>query len=415
MKDPQKRIFLATIGTFLEWAEFTYYAYITNDIAHLFFPNLSSNLGLVATFSVFALSYFFRPLGALLFGYIGDKYGRRRALQSSMMLMGLSSTLIGCLPTYTSIGVAAPILLLIFRSIQGLAVSGEFNGSAIYLIEHDKHKPSLAGSWTGLASALGMMMGSLLSLLICLPHMPNWAWRLPFLLGAISCGCATIFRNQLSESPDFLMLKFEKYANPLLILFSYHKKSLAKAMVLIAAIGVYLYIMSIYYGTHLLKYTTLSPVETKWIVTLGQGLVVVFIALIAKYADRYHDKRLLKLGLQGFFIISPLVYLVPQTDSFLLILLTQIGYAFCDALVSVPLFKILNDLFPVQVRYSGISVAWSTSMALFGGTAPLIANYLQENFHVPIAPVFYIFIMASLALLFLSNTARVEEPRRALV
>jgi len=408
MKHQNKRVFVATIGTFLEWAEFTYYAYIASEIAKLFFPNLSPNIALLATFSVFALSYFFRPMGALFFGYIGDKYGRRRALQSSIMLMGLSSIVIGCLPTYNSIGITAPILLLIFRSIQGFAVSGEFNGSAIYLIEHDTETPYRASSWTGLASALGMMFGSLMSVLIYLPHMPAWAWRVPFLFGALSCFCAMFFRNNLSESPSFLMLKPEKSINPLRLLFAHHKQSLAKAMLLITAIGVYLYVMSIYYGTHLLKYTTLSPAETKWIVTFGQGMVVIFIALIAKYADKYNGKHLLKDGLTGFFIVAPIVYFAPYTHSFILILLAQVGYALCDAMVSVPLFKILNDLFPVQVRYSGISVAWSTSMALFGGTAPLVANYLQQAFNTPIAPIFYIFITTGLALLVLRKNTRYE-------
>jgi MHS family proline/betaine transporter-like MFS transporter len=399
MQQSNKRVVIATIGTFLEWAEFTYYAYIASKIASLFFPNLSPNLALMATFSVFALSYFFRPMGALFFGYMGDKQGRRRALQVSIMIMGFSSVIIGCLPTYHDIGLAAPILLLIFRSIQGFAVSGEFNGSAIYLIEHDTHTPYRAGSWTGFASALGMMLGSLMSVVIYLPHMPTWAWRIPFLLGALSCFCAAAFRNNLSESPAFLMQKPTVSMNPLRLLFTHHKKPLAKAMLLITAIGVYLYIMSIYYGTHLLKYTTLSPTETKWIVTFGQALVVVFIALIAKYADKYNGKKLLKMGFIGFFIATPIVYLVPMTDSFLLILIAQIGYALCDAIVSVPLFKILNDLFPVHVRYSGVSVSWSMSMALFGGTAPLVANYLQQIFNNPIAPVFYIFLTTSLALL----------------
>ncbi|HAU0638588.1 TPA: MFS transporter, partial [Legionella pneumophila] len=229
MENKKKRVVVATAGTFLEWAEFTYYAYIANIISGSFFPKLGNHLGLIATFSVFALSYFFRPLGALFFGYLGDKMGRRVALQSSIMLMGLSSLFIGCLPAYNSIGILAPILLLIFRCVQGFAVSGEFNGSAIYLIEHDSEKPCQAGSWTGFASALGMMFGGLMSTLIYLPHMPEWAWRIPFLLGTLSCFCAMYFRKNLRESPPYLTISKEKPSNPLKILFDDYKKQLIKS------------------------------------------------------------------------------------------------------------------------------------------------------------------------------------------
>lgn len=407
MTNKNKRIFIATIGTFLEWAEFTYYAYIASEISTLFFPTLNTHLALIATFSVFALGYFFRPMGALFFGYIGDKFGRRQALQSSIMLLGLSSVLIGCLPTYSSIGVAAPILLLVFRSLQGFAVSGELNGCAIYLMEHDEEQPCLAGSWTCIASAGGMMLGSLMSVLIYLPFMPIWAWRLPFLLGACSCCCALYFRKKVSESPAFLKIKAEQRNNPLAALFKGHKTSMAKALCFISATGVYLYIMNIYYSTHLAQYTTLTSTQMKIIVTFGQGMVVLFIALIARVADKFDEQRILTFGFIGFFIAAPLVYFVPMSNSFILILLAQTAYALCDALVSVPLFKILNSLFPTQVRYSGISASWNISMALFGGTAPLVASYLQQQLNNPAAPILYILLAASIALFALGKQSKI--------
>ncbi|MDI9817803.1 MULTISPECIES: MFS transporter [unclassified Legionella] len=408
MENKKKRVFVATVGTFLEWAEFTYYAYIANVIAALFFPEFASHLALIATFSVFALGYCFRPLGSLFFGYLGDKMGRRAALQSSIMLMGVSSLLIGCLPTYESIGILAPILLALLRCIQGFAVSGEFNGSAIYLIEHDSERPCQAGSWTGFASALGMMFGGLMSTLIYLPGMPDWSWRIPFLLGGLSCFCAMYLRKNLTESPAYLEINRANAANPLKTLFKNHKIQMVKAAVLVSALGIYIYIMNVYYASHLVKYTTLSGAQTKLIVTVGQGLVVVFIALIGTIADKVNEKYIIKAGFVGYFIVAPLVYIVPQTNSFLLILLSQIPYALCNALVGAPIFKLLNDFFPTRIRYSGVSVAWGGSMAIFGGTAPLIANYLQYSLKLPIAPVFYILLLAFAALLVLKYEPRYE-------
>lgn len=403
MQNKKKRVFVATAGTFLEWAEFTYYAYIANVIAALFFPKLGNHLAMIATFSVFALGYFFRPLGALFFGYLGDRLGRRIALQSSIMLMGISSLLIGCLPVYERIGILAPVLLVLLRCVQGFAVSGEFNGSAIYLIEHDSEKPCQAGSWTGFASALGMMFGGLMSTLIYLPSMPGWAWRIPFLFGALSCFCAMYLRKNLSESPVYLTMGGGKSSNPLKSMFKDYKKQLVKAALLVAALGIYIYIMNVYYASHLAKYTTLPGAETKFIVTVGQGLVVLFIVLTGLIADQVNEKNLIRIGLAGYFIAAPLAYLVPQTNSFILILSVQIPYALCNALVGAPIFKLLNDFFPTRIRYSGVSVAWGVSMAIFGGTAPLVANYLQYSLKSPIAPVFYILISAFVALLVLQS------------
>lgn len=406
MENKKKRVIVASLGTFLEWAEFTYFAYIANIIAKLFFPELGSSLGLIATFSVFAVGYFFRPLGSLYFGYLGDKLGRSVALQASIMLMGISSLLIGCLPTYNDIGVLAAILLILLRCIQGFAVSGEFNGSAIYLIEHDREKPCQAGSWTGFASALGMMFGGLMATLISFNHMPIWAWRIPFLLGTLSCFCALYFRRNLSESPAFLALIKERSANPLKILFKKYKHKVLKAALLVAALSIYIYIMNVFYATYLAKFTTLQAHETKLIVTGAQGFVALFIFLMGMLADQVNEQRLMTMGLIGYFIAAPLAYLVPQTNSFMLILLAQIPYAFCNALVSVPIFKTLNDFFPAQIRYSGVSIAWGVSTALFGGTAPLVAVYLQNLFTLSYAPIFYILLSAAIALLVLQNEKR---------
>lgn len=406
MKNKKKRVIVASIGTFLEWAEFTYFAYIANIIAALFFPELGSRLGLIATFSVFAVGYFFRPLGSLYFGYLGDKLGRRLALQASIMLMGISSLLIGCLPTYSTIGILAPILLVLFRCTQGFAVSGEFNGSAIYLIEHDLEKPCQAGSWTGFASALGMMFGGLMATLISFHQMPVWAWRIPFLLGTFSCFCALYFRRNLSESPAFLAMTKERSTNPLNILFKNYKNKLLKAALLVAALSIYIYIMNVFYATHLAKYTTLQATETKLIVTFAQGLVALFIFSIGILADQVKEQRLIAIGLIGYFIAAPIAYLAPQTNSFILILLAQIPYALCNALVGIPIFKLLNDFFPTHIRYSGVSIAWGVSTAIFGGTAPLVAVYLQNIFQLSYAPIFYILLFAAIALLVLQNEKR---------
>jgi MFS transporter, MHS family, proline/betaine transporter len=183
-----KLIFVSVIGTFLEWTEYCLYGYLAAKISVLFFPQFDARVGLLATFGIFAAGYFARPLGGILFGHIGDTRGRKQALMVSMALMGVATVSIGLLPTYAEWGLFAPLLLLLCRILQGLAVSGEFNGAAIFLIEHAQPGyKNRAGSWVGAAAAAGMVFGALLVALVSYDGLPTWVWRIPFLIGALSC------------------------------------------------------------------------------------------------------------------------------------------------------------------------------------------------------------------------------------
>ena len=297
MRQLKSIIFIANVGTLLEWAEFTFYAYIADHIAKLFFPQIDPQAGMVATFSVFAIGYLMRPLGAVIFGHMGDKLGRRIALQRSISLMGISSLGLGLLPTYAIAGVYAPILLLLCRCAQGIAVAGEYNGSAIFLIEHAKRRPYLAGSWTGWTAAVGMMSGGLAAALISLPGMPSWAWRIPFLLGAVMCVCGFYLRHRTQETPDFLLLmRREKISKwPFMEAITRHRGHLILTAALAAALGIYIYLGNVYYVTFLAQSSSLSEVQTKIIAALGEAFVIIFFPIGAIIADQYGGIKIIKL------------------------------------------------------------------------------------------------------------------------
>lgn len=394
-----KRVLIATSGTFLEWTEFSYYAYISSKISTLFFPSLTPFLALMAAFSVFAIGYIFRPLGSLFFGHIGDKYGRRKALQQSIFLMGISSLSLAIIPTYHQAGILAPLLLVLFRCLQGFAVAGEFNGSAIYLIEHEQDRPCLASSWTAFAAASGMMAGSFLAYLVQLSFMPDWAWRMPFLFGASACLFARLLRGSFPESPEFLEQSNEERPSPLSLLLSKHRRLFFQSILIISALGVYLYTMNIYYASHLSRYSTLDQNQIRLVISVAQTLVALLIPVIAYYADHFKTADLLSWGLYSCFISVPLLYIFSASCSFSVILLLQIPYAISNVLISIPLFNFLNQLFPISIRYSGISIAWSISMAVFGGTAPIVAGFLQQKTGVSASPAMYVLLMVSLSLI----------------
>ncbi len=185
MPNTRQIILANSIGTLVEWAEFCFYGYLVHLFSHLFFPMLSNSASIIAAFGAFGISYLARPLGGLLFGHIGDKFGRQRALSGAILLMGLATFGVGILPTYNSIGIAAPILLVLLRLLQGVAVAGEYTGAAIYILEHHQARPYFASSWIGASSAAGMLVGALFGVIVSLPAMPDWAWRIPFYCGFI--------------------------------------------------------------------------------------------------------------------------------------------------------------------------------------------------------------------------------------
>ena len=396
----KKQIIATCLGTTLEWTEFTFYAYIALTISKVFFPHLDKKMGIVASFSIFAIGYLVRPLGSIVFGYLGDHQGRRSALQWSIFLMGLSSLCIGILPGYANIGHWSPILLLIFRCTQSLAVSGEFNGSSIFLMEHSTHSPHLAASWTGWAAAIGMLIGSAAALIIALPYVPFWAWRLPFLSGAFISLLGLYVRQSLKETPIFLKENNKPLIPKIPLLTAIRKKyrEIIVASILSATLGIYVYIANVFYATHLIQSAKFLPYQAKLVVTTGSLFTIVFYPWAAKLADKYGGEKIIRYGLISIIFTAPLIYLAPLTHSLFITTITQMPYALADALFSAPLFKVINTLFPAKIRYTGASFSWNISMAIFGGTAPLIATWLQSITHLSYAPAFYVIIAALMGL-----------------
>ena len=203
-----KNTFVVSLGTLLEWAEFTFFAYMADFLSQIFFPTNNLDLARLKIYGVFAASYFMRPAGAIFFGHIEDKYGRKLPMIVSLLLMSVATFAIGILPTYKSVGMVSSLLLIIFRMIQGFAVGGEFNGSMVILTEHNKHCPFLAGSWTSFASTTGMVIGSCMATMVSSfsPYYED-LWRIPFLLSSFIALIAIYLRKDMEETEDFKIAK----------------------------------------------------------------------------------------------------------------------------------------------------------------------------------------------------------------
>lgn len=402
MVHKNKRVLLiAMLGTILEWADYSFFGYMNVAISKLFFPQIDARTGILATFGIFAAGFFMRPLGALLFGHIGDKRGRKKALSYSLLLMGIATFCISFLPSYNSIGLLAPILLLLCRLTQGLAVGGEFNGAAIFLIEHSRNNhPNLAGSWIGTAVATGMMLGACFATIVSMPGLPVWAWRVPFLLGFATCLIGSYLRYKLLESPQFLetQIKYETVELPIKEALLKHKKPLLITMVLAAYVGIFTYICNIYYVTFLIKQSHTPNNIATTLAAIGELFIVILFPICGYMADKLkRSEPLIISGLLSTAIIVPFVFLLGLSGSFILAALGQVLYAVFNAVSCAPLFKYVFDLFPTSTRYTGNSFAWSISVALFGGTAPFIAEYLVTTQNYLYGPAIYVSLISLIA------------------
>lgn len=412
MNNTTKRVAAATIGTILEWAEYSFYGYLAVKISGLFFPKEDPVVALISAFGIFAAGFLMRPLGGIFFGHMGDRIGRKKTLVFSIYLMAFATIGIGLLPTYEQIGILAPVLLLLLRLVQGLAVAGEFNGASIFLIEHANPKTAyLSGSWSGTASAAGMLLGALMALIVTLPQMPPWAWRIPFFLGFLGCLAALYLRKNVSETPEFVKAQSQNklVKAPIITAFKQHKLSMLQVGSLAAFIGVWIYLCNLYYKAFLIQAVGISAQEAGWLTTFGQCLVVIFFPMMGALADKIGGEKIMWVGLIGAIISAPFIFWAGMTQTVFLIGIGQALYAFCNAAVGAPMFKYLFDRFPTAVRYSGTSFAWSLSVALFGGTAPMLAQYWVGTLHWLYAPPLYIALVSVLALGVLKKSLPIQN------
>ena len=391
-----KNISFAVIGTLCEWAEFTFYAYMALKFAHLFFPTLSTSHAVIAVFGTFAVSYLARPLGGFLLGYLGDKRGRKTALSYSIIIMGVATFCIGILPTYAAIGVLAPILLLVLRFIQGLAVAGEFTGAAVFINEHQAKDGYLETSWVSTSSALGMLIGAGAAALISAPSMPEWAWRIPFMLAAASCIWAAYMRKNLTEPAVYQNAVVT--ANPFKLLFKDYKFAMLRVAALAAFVGIYIYICNVWWTTFIIQHGYFSSFQARLLSTIGQASVVVLTPLMALLANRYGGKKLMAIGFIGASGTAFLLFQQNISSSFYYAAFVSIVYGIFNTCVTGPMFKYLTQLFPTEVRFTGPAVSWNIAVALLGGTSPMVAQYLLIHMQTTYAPAFYVFLIASIAL-----------------
>jgi MFS transporter, MHS family, proline/betaine transporter len=398
-------IFISIIGTIFEFYDFAVYAYLAPIISKLFFPSQSQIVGLISTFAVFATGFLIRPFGSIIFGHIGDKYGRRRALLISIFMMALPTVFIGCLPTYNKIGAFAPVLLVFMRLIQGLSAGGELTGSASYIYEiAPPKKRTFWCSFTASSSMGGVLLGSftamLISKILTPAIMSDWGWRVPFLLGFPLAILGIYMRVKINESPLFAkILELKKtYRLPTIEVMKTSLSGFIHTLMITLFTSIAFYLLFVWMPTYLQTFLSKPSVNALFINTITMFEIVVLIPFFALLSERIGRKRLALIGLISLLIlVYPLFNLLIYGKPWTIFLVENI-FVLCIACIYSVSWISLANFFSTAVRYSGLSMGFNFATSLFGGTTPLICTYLMYKTSILTIPAFYIMIACLLAL-----------------
>lgn len=401
-KDQFKIILACLSGNVLEWFDFAVYGYLAPVLATEFFPSAHKLTGILLSYSVFAIGFLARPLGALIFGHIGDTRGRKTALLLSTVAMAIPTCLIGILPVYASVGLLAPLLLILCRICQGLSVGGEFTGSFIYLIEQASHKRrGFFSCWADVGCAIGMILGSatvaLLNAVYTHDQLQHFGWRLPFLSGILLALVAFYMRSHLFESAEFLQIKKTR-ATPLRDAFKEYPAVIFYSTLLIAINSLAFYILVVFLPNQNVLLGKFSA-EKIYLFNIIILFVVMLSTILAASACDYFDKvKIYIIGATGCLLLAyPVFYALNHfglSGQLLLLGLFSIAVGCCYG----PRPLLLVESAQTRIRYSTIAFSFNIGNALFGGTAPLLATFLVAKTGSIELPSILVIIAAALTL-----------------
>jgi MHS family proline/betaine transporter-like MFS transporter len=377
-------LFAAVSGNFAEWYEFGVYGVVATVIAGQFFSKSDPQVALLQTYAIFALSFIARPVGSLVLGRLGDIWGRRNILMITVAITSFATGVIGLLPTYASIGVAAPAALLVCRLLQGLAAGGEYGSAVTYVYEHRSTRRGTHVSYMVAGTFLGVLVGTLLSgivsSLMSKEDFAVWGWRLLFLLSFVFGAISLYARRRIADTPEFEALERERRTShikptPLTDAFIKHWRRMLLLFLITATYAIATYNLSTLYVSYLISVVHYSRTEAYTFGSIGQIWLVVFVILLGPVVDRFGPRRMLTVGFIWVCALAvPTFYLANLGPAGAvaagLIMATGKG------LLAVAVAFSMSYLFPPDTRVTAGSISYNAAQVTFGGTAPLVALWL---------------------------------------
>jgi MFS transporter, MHS family, proline/betaine transporter len=394
-------IIASSIGTILEWYDFSLFAFLTPLLANSFFPQDNPFTALMLAYAVFAIGFFVRPIGAAIFGHLGDRIGRKKALIYSIFLMTIPTVLIGFLPTYQSIGIFAPILLIILRICQGLSAGGESAGAILFVLESNDYKyRGFVGALLWAVVGIGLLLGSVAASIATAYSDYPWAWRVPFILGIFTGVIGYFLRKRTPESTQFrqafekgILVKF-----PLYDALKKYKLNMLRIIGVYSLSGMITYLIFIFMNTYAANVIGLPLNHVTWISTLGLTAVTFLVPLGGYLSDLVGRKNILFYFALCFFLLSYPLFLLIATGSIHHFIIAESVFVLLAACYQGTINAFVYEQVPTAVRYSIIAVGYNVAYSIFGGTAPIIASYLVNMTGNKASPGLYLMFGAILAM-----------------
>ncbi len=410
---PREALLASSVGNFIEWYDFAIYGFMATVLADIFFPSSSPTASLLQTFAASALAFCFRPAGALVFGWLADHSGRRTSLIVVLTLMAVSTTAIGCLPSYTQIGAWAPVLLILCRIAQGVSAGGEFGSAVSFMMEYaPQHRRGLYSGWqsftTGLAFLVGTGTAGAMSSGVSLDDMHAWGWRVPFLLGAPLGLVALYFRLRVAETPLFRHAhdarstrvrsgdddRHQDRSRHTTVMFA-----LGTVVGWVCASQVFLIFMPTYLRTSL--HLPLS--DSLIAASVANAAFAFFSPVFGWLSDRAGRKPLMIAASASITVGAYPLFLLLDTNTPVAVLTAlAIGGALVAALTG-PAAAMLSELFPTRYRSTGLGASYSLAVAALGGTAPIVITWLSATSGNHLAGAYYASAGALISLVLLSR------------
>ena len=396
--DPKqmRKVWIASlVGSSIEWFDYFLYGTVAALVFNqLFFVTEDPTVGLLLAYASFALAFFIRPFGGIIFSHIGDRIGRKKTLVITLTLMGVATFGMGLLPTYQAIGIWAPILLITLRLVQGLGIGGEWGGALLLAVEYaPKEKRGLYGAIPQMGVTIGMVLGTVaLSLMTMLPEdsFMTWGWRIPFIFSALLVVFGLWIRKGIEETPSFKKVQEsgEIPKLPIVDTLKYHWREV------LIAIGAKVVETAPFYifGTFVVSYATtnlgFSRTTTLNTVMVATIVTTILIPIMGSLSDKIGRKKVYIAGTIGMIVFAfPYFWMLQQQSVALLVIATVIGLGIIWAPITAVLGTMFSEIFDAKVRYTGITLGYQIGAALAGGTAPLIATSLMLKFNDSYIPV----------------------------
>lgn len=413
----RRRLIGGVVGTFVEWYDFLIYGLSAPVLALHFFPESNPTAALLGTFAIYAIAFFIRPLGGVFFGYLGDRMGRISILAATILLMGAATLATGLLPTYATIGIAAPALLLVCRLAQGFSAGGETSGGLSYILESAPDDRRARWVSIGVASSfLPVVLGGMLILglrtVLGEQAYTDWAWRLPFILGGVLAIIGLWIRRKLDDPEEFVEAAAEKQASDEPVARAKPVIGVTVMVILLVAVqAVGAYLINGYMYTYTVSVIKMDETIALMANSLAVLLIVLLLPVFGALCDLRGRKPMMMAGAIWLLVLAyPALQLV-GTGTFLGALAGQLLIAFGVAVFASGGFVVMLELFPTAMRFTGHAVAYSLGYAIFGGTTPLIAASLVESTGSSMAPAFYVMAISALGIAVVLRTPETRHFR----